>query len=269
MSFRLGDMIVKDIMYALASDITTGNPLYVLTQLSDATINITSEATDVTDKDGNIVKRIYKSKQGTFQATNAFLNANILSAAGAVTDFAAVDNKLVAPKIIKVAKSALTVELDSIVDGSVMVNQYFGDGSLGKAYTLGTTASATEFAIAAPASGETVSTLTLPTDADADFFMVLYKRQFEEGAIIKNSSKEFPESVNMLLKVTYYNPCDKSELKSAYVEMPSFMVSPETSVSLSADSPTQNFEGTLEIDYCSDSKDLYNIYIVEETEEDD
>lgn len=266
MSFRLGDMIVKDILYALASNITTGEPLYVLTQLSDATIDITSEATDVTDKDGNIVKRIYKSKQGTFSATNAFLNANILSAAGAITDFAASDGLLIAPKIIKVAKSALTAELDNLVSGSVTVNQYYGDGSIGKAYTLGTTASATEFAITAPGTGETASTLTLPTDEDADFFMVKYNRQFAEGAIIKNSSKNFPESVNFLLKVTYYNPCSKSEVKAAYIEMPSFMVSPETSVSLSADSPTQSFNGTLEIDYCSDTKDLYNIYLVEEVD---
>ncbi len=267
MAFRLGDMIVKDILYALATDITTGDPLYVLTQLSDATIDITSEATDVTDKDGNIVKRVYKSKQGTFQATNAFLNANILSASGAITDFASVDNKLQAPKIIKVKRSDLTVEVDNLVSGSVKVTQYFGDGSLGKAYTLGTTASATEFAIAAPASGETVSTITLPTDEEADFFMIYCKREFDEGAVIRNSSKEFPESVNMLLKVLYYNPCDKSEARPAYVEMPSFMVSPETSVSLSADSPTQSFNATLEIDYCSDTKDLYTLYVPKEEDE--
>lgn len=268
MSFRLGDMIVKDILYALASDITSGDPLYVLTQLSDATIDITSEATDVTDKDGNIVKRIYKSKQGTFSATNAFLNANILSAAGAITDFAAVDGMLIAPKIIKVKRTDLTVALENLVSGSVTVNEYFGDGSLGKSYTLGTTASATEFAITAPGAGETASTLTLPTDEDAEFFMVTFKREFAEGAVIRNSSKEFPESVNMLLKVLYYNPCDKSSTRAAYVEMPSFMLSPETSVSLSSDTPTQSFNGTLEIDYCSDTKDLYNIYIPEETEED-
>lgn len=268
MSFRLGDMIVKDILYALASDITTGVPLYVLTQLSDATINITSESTDVTDKDGNIVKRIYKSKQGTFQATNAFLNANILSAAGAITEFASVDGKLRAPKMVKVAKEAVTVDIDNVVDGTITVTQYYGDGSLGKHYTLGTTASATEFAVTAPATGETATTITLPTDPDADFYMITCLREFEEGALIRNSSKEFPESVNMLLKVLYYNPCDKSEGKPAYVEMPSFMVSPETSVSLSANSPTQNFEGTLEIDYCSDTKDLYTIYVPEEEDED-
>ena len=264
MAFKLGDIIVKDIIYAMASNITTGDPLYVLTQLSEANINITSESSDVTDKDGNLVKRIWKSKAGEFTATNAFLNMNILAASGAVTDIASVEDKLIAPKIIKVKKGVASVALEDVVDGSITVNQYFGDGTLGKKYELGTAASATEYAIVAPASGETTTTLNLPTDPDAEYFMVKYKREFESGAIIKNSAKEFPNSVNMLLKVLYFDPCAKDVVKAAYVEMPSFQVSPETSVSLSADSPTQDFNGSLEIDYCSDEKDLYNIYLVDE-----
>ena len=267
MAFKLGDIIVKNIVYALANNITTGEPLYVLTQLSEANINITSESSDVTDKDGNLVKKVWKSKAGEFTATNAFLNMNIVAASGADTDFAASDHLLTAPKIIKVAQGTLTVALDNLVSGSVTVNQYYGDGTLGKKYELGTTASSTEFAIAAPASGETASTLTLPTDTDADYFMVKYQRQFEEGAIIKNSATKFPTSVNMLLKVQYFDPCTKDVVRSAYVEMPSFQVSPETSISLNSDSPTQDFNGTLEIDYCSDDKELYNIYLVDEEDE--
>lgn len=264
MAFKLGDIIVKDIIYAVASNITTGDPLYVLTQLSEATIDITSESSDVTDKDGNLVKKIWKSKAGTFSATNAFLNMNILAASGAVTDFATVGDKLIAPKFFKVKQGVLTAQLENMVAGSVTVNEYFGDGTLGKKYELGTTASATEFAIAEPGVGETASTLTLPTDTEAEYFYVTYKREFESGAIIKNSAKEFPNSVNMILKVLYFDPCAKDTVKAAYIEMPSFQVSPETSVSLSSDSPTQDFNGTLEIDYCSDDKELYNIYLVDE-----
>ena len=265
MAFKLGDIIVKEIIYAMASNITTGDPLYVLTQLSEANINITSESSDVTDKDGNLVKRIWKSKAGEFTATNAFLNMNILAASGAITDIAAIGNKLSGPKIIKVPKGTLTKTLENVVTGSITVNQYFGDGSLGKKYELGTSASATEFAVA---TDGTTTTLTLPTDAEAEYYMVKFNREFESGAIIKNSAKEFPNSVNMLMKVLYFDPCAKDVVKAAYVEMPSFQVSPETSMSLSSDSPTQDFNGSLEIDYCSDDKDLYNIYLVDEEDAD-
>ena len=357
MSFRLGDIVVKDILYAMASNITTGDPLYILTQLSEASIAITADSNDITDKDGNIVLRNFRSKSGEFSATNAFINMNVMAAAGATTDLAAVGNALIAPKIIKIAKTATAAVLQDVVTGSITVNQYFGDGNLGKAYSLGVVASATEYSVTngsttvysfpdvtasyvvvaeqtdLPASGdaskkyivkdtgkvyiwdstldtpdyvedttvtaEVVSTLpatgsenvlyvvtgdntvhsciitvtpdgtttvTLPTDPEADYYVIKYKRTFTEGAIITNSANKFPDSVNMLLKVTYYDLCSKDELKAAYIEMPSFKVSPETTLSFNPESPTMDFNGTLEIDYCSDDKELYRIYLVNEVD---
>lgn len=356
MAFKLGDIIVKDILYAMASNITTGDPLYILTQLSEASINITSDSNDITDKDGNIVLRNYRSKSGEFTSTNAFINVNVLAAAGASTDFAAVDNALIAPKIIKVKKSAGTAVLENVVAGSITVNEYFGDGALGKRYENGLVASDTEFAVTTgsttifnfpdvssayvveaaqtdfpvsgdatkkyidkstgkvynwdsaattpeyvedtsvvaqivtvlPETGETnmlyvvdgatptvhtctitttptgTTTVTLPTDEEADYFVIKYKRTFTDGAIIRNSAKEFPTSVNMLMKILYFDPCAKDEIKAAYIEMPSFKVSPETTVPLNPESPTMDFNGTLELDYCSDDKELYRIYLVNE-----
>ena len=72
MSFKLGDKIYKEILYFYAEDLSTELPLYVLTQLSEATVEITAESTEVKDKNGNLVKKIWKGKSGTFNATNAF-----------------------------------------------------------------------------------------------------------------------------------------------------------------------------------------------------
>ena len=57
MSFKLGDKIYKEILYFYAEDLSTELPLYVLTQLSEATVEITAESTEVKDKDGNLVKK--------------------------------------------------------------------------------------------------------------------------------------------------------------------------------------------------------------------
>lgn len=266
--FKLGDIVVKEVLYAIARNIGTLEPLYILTQLSEASINITAESSDVTDKNGNVVARIFRSKNGEFQAVNAFLNTNILAASGATATVASADAPINLPKIVKVKKSDRTLAVDELVDGTVTINQYYGDGRIGKAYTLGSSASATEFAITAPSGGETVSTITLPTDNEAEYYLVIFTRKVSEGAKIVNSANEFPDSVDMLLKVTYYDPCNKSEVKAAYVEMPSFKVSPETTVSFNPESPTMDFNGTLEIDYCSDDKELYTIGLVDEVDAD-
>ena len=78
--FRLGNFNIDEIIQGAAEDFS-GNLLYTLDQLSSASIEISSESQDITDKNGNIVRTIYKSKQGTFNATNAFLHPQIMNAA--------------------------------------------------------------------------------------------------------------------------------------------------------------------------------------------
>ena len=264
MAFQLGDKIYKEILYLYAEDLVTGDPLYVLTQLSEATIDITAESTDVTDKNGSLVKKIYKGKTGTFSATNAFVNTNIIAASsGSTPIFASTGNKLIMPKMMHIdtSKGITEIDITGYVTGSVKVAQYFGDGKIGKVYTLGSVASETEFAIATE-----TNKLTLPTDTEATMYFIKYLRETETGAIISNKSNVFPSSVRVIMKGIYYNPCKKNELKADYIEFPSFQVSPETQFPISADSATMDFSGDLEIDYCGADKVLYNLYDADEVD---
>ena len=246
-------------LYFYTEDLTSGDPLYVLTQLSEATLEITAESTEYNDKNGNLVKKDWKSKAGTFSATNAFVNMNIAAAAsGSTPIFASSENKVEMPKMMHVAKGK-DVDIKGYVEGSVKVTQYFGDGSIGKAYTLGAEASKTEFAISE-------NTLKLPTDDDTEMFFVKYIREAETGAKISNRADKFPTSVRAIMKATYFNPCKKNELKADYIELPSFQVSPEVSLPINADSVTMDFSGDLEIDYCGDERVLYNIYDADEVD---
>ena len=63
MSFALGDIIVDRIQFGWAEKFD-GTPLYVLTQLSDANIEITAESKDSVDKDGTLIKRFWQGKTG-------------------------------------------------------------------------------------------------------------------------------------------------------------------------------------------------------------
>lgn len=261
MAFRLGDKIYREILYAFGENLTTGDPMYVLTQLSEANVDITAESTEVKDKNGNLVKKIWKSKAGTFSATNAFVNMNIIAASsGSTPIFASAENKVTMPKMMHV-KAGTEVDLTDYVEGSVKVAQYFGDGSIGKTYTLGASASETQFAIASE-----TKKLSLPTDSESEMYFVKYLRESETGALIQNKSDEFPSSVRLILKATYYNPCKKNELKADYIEFPSFQVSPETKFPINADSSTMDFSGDLEIDYCGTDRVLYNIYDADEVD---
>ena len=81
MAFKLGDVIIDRLQFGYGA--LADKALYALTQLQNATIDITADSTDVKDKDGNLVYRKYSGKTGEITATNAFLNlaiAEIVSA---------------------------------------------------------------------------------------------------------------------------------------------------------------------------------------------
>lgn len=262
MAFRLGDRLYKEILYFYAESLS-GIPLYILTQLSEATIEISAEATEYNDKLGNLVKKEWKSKAGTFTAKNAFVNMNIASAtSGSAPIFASEGNEVIMPKMMHV-KGVKTVELKDVEEGSLKVARYYGDGSIGKYYEQHDSDTETHFTFAG-------TTLTLPTEEDkeSDMFFIKYLRKVVSGAKISNRADKFAEPVYALLKATYYNPCKKNELRADYIELPSFQISPEVSFPINSDSTTMDITGDLQIDYCGDERVLYNVYDADEVDAD-
>lgn len=230
MSFRLGDFIIDRIImgYAESTDQTT--PLYTLTQLSDASIEVTAESKDATDAEGNLIKRFWQGKSGTFTATNAMLNLAILAAkSGNDAELATAENIIDMPKIVTVKSSVTTVDVTDAVADTILVNAFTNDGSLGKAYTLGTTASATEFSVVS-------NTLTLPTDAsNTEKYVIKYIRKVDDGVKIVNGAGAYPKTVRLTLKAVGVAPCEPDILKPLYIVLPSFQPSPETTINLTTD----------------------------------
>lgn len=111
MAFTLGDIIIDRLQYGYTEDFS-GNPLYTLTQLQDATINISAESTDAVDNTGAIVKRFWKAKTGEFTANNAMINLNIIAAgAGEGSATLAETTAFNMPKIITAKRLVILVRL--------------------------------------------------------------------------------------------------------------------------------------------------------------
>jgi hypothetical protein len=254
MPFKLGDLIIDRISMAYAEKFD-GTPLYVLTQLSDASIEISAESRDAVDKDGVLIKRFWNAKTGEFTATNAMINLNVLAAqsgndanmAGTGTD------AITMPRIITV-KSGTTATLTGYVNGNrITVNALGTNGAMGKAYTAGSNASATEYKLDG-------TTFTPPTDSGEVQYVVKYDRSVTEGVEILNSADKFPATVKLTLKGLCVDPCEADTLRAVYIVLPSFQPSPETTIALNSDNPTLDFNGSLQVDYCSTDKTLYKIF---------
>jgi hypothetical protein len=259
MAFKLDDIIIDRIQYGVAETFD-GELLYTLTQLSEGTIDITAESKDAVDATGTLIKRFYQGKSGEFTAQNAMLNLNILGAASGEGKLTASESAAIAmPKIITV-KAGETVTLANFVEGSVTVNALGTNGAMGKSYIKAAAASATEFGLT------TAGILTPPTDEEETQFIVKYTRNVTSGVAIKNKADKFPGTVKLTLKALAVDPCSADTLRAVYIVLPSFQVSPEVSISLQTDA-TLEYKGTLQVDYCSADKSLYEIYFAEEDEE--
>lgn len=267
MAFKIDDMIVDRIQMAYM-ETTSGEPIGTLTQLSEATLEVSAESTDAVDKNGTLIKRFWRGKTGTFSATNAMLNLNVMAQMSGTTKkdasvgadasyFSAVPGL----KIVKIAANA-TATLPGYVDGSAKVNYLYNNG------TLGNTVAANAYTIVT-ASG--VTTFTAPAEApstDVDRVIVRYNRTATSGVAVKNSAEKFPDTIRLILKVLIVDPCDASQLRAAYIDIPSFQPSPEVSISFTTDG-TIDLSGDLQVNYCSSDNELYSIYVLEDDEEEE
>lgn len=258
MAFKLDDIIIDRIQYGIAEDFE-GNPLYALTQLSEATINITAESKDAVDNQGTLIKRFWQGKTGEFTAQNAMINLNIIGAASGEGKVVATNEKPIPmPKIVTV-KSGSTITLTDYIDGTVTVTGMSGNGAMGAVYAKGAEASEKEFALTSE------GVLTPPTDPAETQYIVKYDRTVKSGVAIYNKADKFPQTVKLTLKALAVDPCTADTLRGVYIVLPSFQVSPEIEISMTTDA-NLSYSGSLQVDYCSADKTLYEIYFADEAE---
>lgn len=257
--FKLGNHAIDEIIVATAQDFND-NLLYTIDQLSTASIEISAESTDITDKKGNVVRTVYTSKTGTFNATNAFLHPAIMNAAsGSDIETASSAKKITMPKIVIVPAGG---KLDVEGATNIKVIGIFGNGSNSLPLALDTAAAYTD---AAPKYAVDSDELTVPAAATGApvSYLVKFDREVESGIKMANVADKFPNTVRLTLKCSYVDPCSDS-LKPCYVYIPSFMADPSTTISLSRDSQEMDYKGNIQMDYCGTDKTLYVIYYPEE-----
>lgn len=266
MAFKLGDVIVDRLQFGYGAK-SNGTALYALTQLKEASINITADSTDITDKDGNLVYRKYSGKKGEVNSQNAFMNLAVVETLSATdAEIATADKGIVMP-MIDVVKAGKTLDITNFVEGSVVVNA-LKNGAMGDEYALGSAVSATEFAIEkVEASGDTPAsaTLTPPTAEGEIEYIVKYNKTVYSGAKIVNSSDNLPTAHELYFKALVIDPCDKGNLRAAILYIPSFIPSPEITIALQGgDSQTMDFNGAMMADTCSENKELFVLYFIDE-----
>ena len=100
--FKLGNHVFDELIQGVMTDFDKTTIWYTLDQLKSASIAITSDPKEIRDKNNNLVRKIYKSKDGEFNSTNAMLHPAVMNAAsGSDIQTAAVGAAIDMPKMSK------------------------------------------------------------------------------------------------------------------------------------------------------------------------
>ena len=260
MAFKLGDVIIDRLQfgYGAKKDV----PLYALSQLNSASIDITADTTDVNDKDGNLVYRKYTGKKGEVSAQNAFLNLAIIEALSAADAEIATSEKTIKMPMMQTVAAGKTLDITGFVEGTVVVSAiYNGAIDAKKSYSLGSNASTSEFAI-------TEGILTPPTDAEEIEYFVKYTKEVKSGAKITISADKFPKAHELYFKALAVDKCEDGSFRPVVIHIPEFIPSPELSLALQGgDTQTIDYKGSILTNTCSTEKTLVEIYYIDEEEE--
>lgn len=266
MSFKIGDLLVDRVILGYFQTLK-GEPLFTLTNLQSAQLQLSSDSNDLQSGSSETIKTIYRNRKCQFTATNAMLNLPIIAAMGGTDmQIASAEKALTIPKIITTATT--TTELKDLTDASTQhlrVNAIGTNGTLGAAYEL--------------ASGEntgagtyTVSdgTLTItPNEGDTKWILSYDRTAKDNAARITVAGGKFPKNMKGTLRVIVYDPCEPDVARAAYIVMPNFQPSPDLDLNIQNDGTTLDFVGNAQVSYCSDEKIMFEVYMDSEDEDGD
>lgn len=261
MAFNKNELILDRVRSMTFNDLSTGEMLFRLTQLEDPTLTCTSEGEEVTDALGSVITTLYRSKKATFSATNSLVSLDLAAAQYGTKKEVAEKGKEIVTRTfetITIPDSATTVKLahKPANKDDVKFIYSIANGELGKSYTAGANASATEFVVAED------GTITLPTGLTGKIY-VEYEFKTENAVRIVNKASKFPEAAKVVIYAIFRDACNENVVYSGVIVCPKAKFNPE-SVELALTSTGKHaFELNMMKDYCEDDGDLFTIIVNE------
>lgn len=238
----------------------------VLDQVTNFSVNTTSETKDKTDAQGVLLKRYFLSKSVEISGENAVFSLNMASIQSGSAKKTGTNVTL--PRIMQIAKTDSPYALpDTPIEGTLMLYGTSDNGvvDVSKKYVKGDSAGVDTYAVATSGG---VTTVTVPTNA-TDTVQIKYEYTVAAGDIaarVDQTGDKFPAECKATFRILCSDLCDSETVRALYVVFPKFQMSPDVELSFSTDS-TQSFTATALKDYCGKGQILYYIAIAEDSDE--
>lgn len=253
---------------------TTREALWSVSQISNFSISVTTDSQDAVDATGTPIMTFHRAKQCEVTAENALWDLGLFAAQGggdqALVASTAV-NKFNVPIFdeIEIGNTTTTVTLSHtpvLPTGETYAVPYayllLGDGTLGKKFECGASASAGVFT-------QSGTTLTFASGdlATGDTIIAFYEYEANgtsgsQAVKLQNTAKDFPKAGKFVMEILACDPCSRTDLYYAYLVMPAASLAPDVDIDFSTDA-THSFTLRAQQDYCDKQKLLYSLIVPE------
>ena len=239
MAFDLNNFVIDRVVRGIAVahgdstklGVKAGDVLFSINQITNPSLNCTSESTDAVDALNVPIATFYRAKTAEFSAENALFDMNLLATqSGSVKKVATTTAKIEVPcfqTIDITTETAYTLTHTPKTTPKVYVLN--GDGTLGAKVEIASSAADKKIALAGTA-------VTIVAGAggynpgDQLFFMYEYDADGAEknGAIeVFNSATNFPVGCKFIMEILGADVCDQTNLIYAYLIFPNAKLSPD------------------------------------------
>lgn len=266
--FDIGNLIINRPGLGYWIDKETSKVTCYLDEVSEFSLETSTETVDVTDALGTIVASFDRSKTATANGTCAFVNLGLAATQfGSDKEIASADNKITTPcvDIIEIGATGGTVNktitltnTPTGVSGAEVKNIYLvGLGSLSTSFEVGEEAE--NFQI-------TGSTITLPTSyafKATDKIFVQYETESENAVRVVNSGDVFAKPGKYVQQVYLTDPCGSGEGNVEYfgwIVFPNAKMDTDITIDFS-DEANHEYSVKAMLDWCSNDKKLFEIVV--------
>lgn len=267
MSVKFSNYLFHSINRVRSIDKTNGLLIGTLEDITNATMENGSEVVYATGKNGVNLASFDRNKTSRISGTNATITDGLLAVqlgSEVTIGDQEIPNYLDLIILSDGAKAKLTYAPVGAAGAEIIGLYRYNEGGivLSEVFSQAAEASATEFAFD-PATKE----ITLPTDAfkAGESIVVQYNYQVKEVKSLVNRSDAFAKTVRVEVECYVRNICDGKDYECLIV-YPSAKADGNFSIEFGDTPATHAFAFDAMVDYCSPNKELFQIYIFDNSD---
>lgn len=260
--FNVSNFVIDHVLSGAMIDTRHDTVMWQINQISDPSLNVSSETSEAVDALGTPITTFNRSKKAEFSASNALFDLGLFAAQNGVEKkVASASEKVISPMFETItvpASSGSAVSLKKTpLKNPQAIYQLKGDGSLGEKLVYSATEGAGKFTYS---NGQ----ITFPTGAVAGTeYFIQYEYEAERAVAVTADAQNYPRAGKFIMEVLGTDVCDPSTLIHAYVIFPNAKLDANVDITFSTDGK-HPFKLIAQQAYCSRVKSLFSIVIPDE-----